>query len=100
MDDRPDAGAVSSTATGGRPADLDALSLTQALVDFEVANARVVDLTRRLTKLTEEQVRLRTENQQLHLRLGAAEAELSRIKGNVPFRVLHLANAARRRLRK
>ncbi|HET7489412.1 MAG TPA: hypothetical protein VFJ85_15905 [Acidimicrobiales bacterium] len=33
---------------GGLEAEMDRLSLTQALHDFEVANARVVDLTQRL----------------------------------------------------
>jgi hypothetical protein len=34
--------------------ELDRLSLGQALRDFEVANARVVDLTRRLTTMNRE----------------------------------------------
>ena len=34
--------------------ELDRLSLEQALLDFEVANARVVDLSRRLTNLNRE----------------------------------------------
>ena len=34
-------------------ADLDGISLTQALLDVEVANARVIDLTKRLTTLSQ-----------------------------------------------
>jgi hypothetical protein len=33
---------------GAMPLEMDRLSLSQALVDFEIANARVIDLTRRL----------------------------------------------------
>ena len=35
-------------------ADLDDISLAQALLDVDVANARVIDLTKRLTTLTKE----------------------------------------------
>lgn len=41
--------------------ELDRLSLTQALVDFEVANARVTDLTQRLIDAANEIVALRAE---------------------------------------
>ena len=49
------------------PADLADLSLQQALEDFEVANARVLDLTRRL--LESEQQRKTVENELEQLRL-------------------------------
>ncbi len=42
-------------------ADLNKISLEQALIDFEVANARVIDLTGRLTSLTKELLSLRAE---------------------------------------
>lgn len=41
--------------------ELDRLSLTQALRDFEVANARVVDLTQRLIAATNDLVAVRRE---------------------------------------
>lgn len=41
--------------------ELDRLSLTQALLDFEVANARVTDLTQRLIDAANEIAALRTE---------------------------------------
>ncbi|CAM3247891.1 hypothetical protein [Asticcacaulis taihuensis] len=41
--------------------DLNAISLEQALIDVETANARVIDLTRRLTSLNLELVGLRSE---------------------------------------
>jgi len=40
---------------------LDDISLEQALIDFEVANARVMDLTARLTSLSRELLEARTE---------------------------------------
>ncbi len=40
---------------------IDRVSLEQALIDVEVANARVVDLTERLTESAEEIQRLRSE---------------------------------------
>lgn len=43
------------------PVTIDRLSLEAALRDFEVANARVVDLTSRLTLLNEELLRARHE---------------------------------------
>lgn len=41
--------------------ELDRLSLTQALLDFEVANARVTDLTQRLIDASNEIAALRAE---------------------------------------
>jgi hypothetical protein len=41
--------------------ELDRLSLTQALLDFEVANARVTDLTQRLIEASNEITALRAE---------------------------------------
>jgi chromosome segregation ATPase len=41
--------------------ELDRLSLTQALVDFEVANARVTDLTQRLVDAANEIAALKAE---------------------------------------
>lgn len=39
--------------------DLNQISLEQALIDFEIANARVIDLTSRLTTLSKEVLTLR-----------------------------------------
>lgn len=53
--------------------DLDGISLEQALIDFEVANARVIDLTARLTSLSKELLQARTELATVKLR-GSAPA--------------------------
>ena len=55
--------------------EMDELSLKQALVDFEVANARVLDLTRRLMETQAEVVELRAELE----RLRGEYAELNRV---------------------
>lgn len=51
--------------------DLDGISLEQALIDFEVANARVIDLTARLTSLSRELLQARTELATVKLRGSA-----------------------------
>lgn len=48
----------------GLQAEMDKLSLSQALVDFEVANTRVLDLTRRLLEAQAEIGGLRGELEQ------------------------------------
>lgn len=50
---------------------LDGISLEQALKDFEVANARVVDLTHRLLVSERQRTEIANELEQLKLR-GAA----------------------------
>ena len=53
---------------------MDALSLEQALLDTELANARVIDLTRRLQETLAETERLRGEMDSLE------RGELERVK--------------------
>lgn len=50
---------------------LDDISLEQALIDFEVANARVIDLTARLTALSKELLQAKTELATIKLRGSA-----------------------------
>lgn len=50
------------------PADLDQISLTQALRDFEIANARVLDLTQRLVASERQRRELENELEQLRSR--------------------------------
>jgi predicted nucleic acid-binding Zn-ribbon protein len=67
-------------------ADLDAISLEQALLDVDVANARVIDLTKRLTALTKELRSTTTDLQKAKLRNRRLAAELEEIKGSRAFR--------------
>lgn len=76
---------------------IDAISLEQALMDFEVANARVVDLTRRLTSLNQEFVASRTELETLRLHCRSVEAQLAEVRGSKAWRAARLAGDLRLR---
>lgn len=65
--------------------DLDGISLEQALIDFEVANARVIDLTARLTSLSQELLQARTELATVKLRGSAPE-------GSAPYRAINVGD--------
>jgi len=82
--------------------EMDRLNLEQALIDFEIANARVVDLTGRVTALTSEVLKLRSELGMVKLRVGQAEAEaaaaanhLAEIRSSLAFRVSRALGDAR-----
>ncbi|GAA3551994.1 hypothetical protein [Nocardioides daeguensis] len=87
--------------------DLDGVSLVQALRDVEVANARVIDLTKRLTSMNKELVKATTALQKAQLRnrqLDARIKELEKIEGSRAFRSARvagrLASGVRSRLAK
>jgi hypothetical protein len=61
--------------TPKNPAELDRISLEQALKDFEIANARVVDLTKRLVESERERQEVTSHLEELKLRLASSEAE-------------------------
>jgi chromosome segregation ATPase len=67
--------------------ELDRLSLTQALVDAEMATARVVDLTERLVDAREEIVALRTELERLRSDCTQYRAEQEQMKSSAAFRL-------------
>jgi hypothetical protein len=95
------------TVSGGRTptafADrVDALSLEQALLDFEVANARVLDLTHRLTELNRELVELRSEHERLRIAHNRSLARRAAPRVAVEagaYQALRVARAVKRRLR-
>jgi hypothetical protein len=76
--------ATTNSATGPErmpsvsPATIDRLNLEAALRDFETANARVVDLTSRLTLANEEL--LRTRHELTMTRIAAAEVDTLRTR--------------------
>ncbi len=59
---------------------LDAVSLDQALRDFEVANGRVVDLTQRLITVTGERRLLQTELEILRLQAATWQATSAKLE--------------------
>ncbi len=69
------------TATGptGADASIDRVNLEQALLDFEVANARVIDLASRVTNLSTEVVQLRADLGQWKLRCAQAETNVDNL---------------------
>jgi hypothetical protein len=75
-----------------RPADelagqLDALSLQQALIDFEVANARTRDLTQRLVGLAADNRRLEEELAEVREVLATERALWAEVRGSHAFRL-------------
>ncbi|MDQ6522239.1 hypothetical protein RB608_01440 [Nocardioides sp. LHD-245] len=82
--------------------DLDGVSLEQALRDVEVANARVIDLTKRLTSMNKELVKATTALQKAQLRnrqLAARIKELEEIEGSRAFRSARAAGRVARGVR-
>ncbi|NMM25006.1 MAG: hypothetical protein HHJ11_16250 [Phycicoccus sp.] len=92
-------------AEGVVPEDFDRLNLEQALIDFEIANARVVDLASRVTALSSELLRLRSEvgDTRLELAQARAESDVLRAQDNdmrasLAYRTARMLGDARARL--
>lgn len=62
--------------------DLDKISLEQALIDFEVANARVMDLTSRLTSMSRELINTRSELERIKVGRAVKSAASDRAYGS------------------
>ena len=67
--------------------DLDQISLEQALRDFEVANARVVDLTQRVISLTQQLQETQDELERLRVEARLAKAEAEAIKRSRAYNI-------------
>jgi len=84
--------------------DLDPTLLKQALIDFEVANARVIDLTRRLTTIHKELVTTTTQLQNAQLKNRQLRAELKALKASRAYKsaaaASRIVNGARARMAK
>ena len=97
---------AAAAAPAGRSSSLtetvDRVSLVQALKDFEVANARVLDLTHRLTELNQELLELRSSHEQLrieHNKVLARRAAPRAAAEVAASQALRVARAVKRRLR-
>lgn len=66
---------------------LDELSLTQALLDFEIANARVIDLTHRLVEANRLIGELRQEVDDVRMELSEMTSLHERMQGSHAFRI-------------
>jgi chromosome segregation ATPase len=67
---------------------LDTLSLEQALIDFERANARIIDLTQRLLEASDEIIELKEKLRVARDELEALHYENDTIKASRPFKLL------------
>lgn len=70
--------------------DLNDISLEQALIDFEVANARVIDLTQRLTSMNRELITARTDLETYKIRSRDEAAALRAELATVSYDLQHL----------
>jgi hypothetical protein len=80
------------------PSLLDAVSLTQALKDFEIANARVLDLTRRLIESERLRKELADELERLRLQQTREPAAANRAFALMLLRAAQKARQVGRRL--
>ena len=80
--------------------ELDRLSVEQALRDFEIANARTIDVTQRLVDLSTEVRELRERVVSLQEALAASRAENTAIRASATFRLAELSTKIRARLRR
>jgi hypothetical protein len=87
-------------ATTALTRDIDRVSLEQALRDFEIANARAIDLTQRLVDLSKEVTRLREQVVDAEMQAAAARAENQALRASTTFRLVELTTKIRRKLGK
>jgi len=80
--------------------ELDRLSVEQALRDFEIANARTIDVTQRLVDLSTEVRELREQLVSTQEALAASREENRAIRASATFRVAELTTKIRSRLRR
>jgi hypothetical protein len=79
--------------------DLNEISLEQSLRDFEVANARVVDLTQRLIALTNQLRDTQDEVERLRIEARSARAEADAIKRSRAYNIARHVGDLRSMLR-
>jgi hypothetical protein len=81
---------------------MDAVNLERALIDFEIANARVIDLTARLTEFSRDLLAARSELGLAKLRISELElqaAELAELKSSRAYRTARILGNARASVR-
>jgi chromosome segregation ATPase len=80
--------------------ELDRLSLTQALLDFEVANARVTDLTQRLIEASNEIAALRAELDRRTAQLAEVDQAHQRMAQSTTWKIAKGIEAVRKLLQR
>jgi len=86
------------TSVGTGDVDLDALSLEQALIDFEIANERVRDLTYRLIASTHATAELQERVRQAEERLAVLQRERQEVEGTKAYKLARRVWAVREAL--
>ena len=79
--------------------EMDRLSLEQTLRDFELANARVLDLTQRLVTATNEINSLRHQLETLRIEHAALVAEDEEMQRSRAYKAARIVSGVRRTLR-
>lgn len=79
--------------------DLNRVSLAAALQDFEIANARVIDLTQRLIQTNDALVAAREETSRLRAELTELNDRHEAMRGSAAFRLASKIWAVRNGLR-
>jgi hypothetical protein len=79
--------------------ELDRLSLTQALVDAEMATSRVIDLTERLLDARQQLVNLRSELEHLRIEYIQYRVEQEQERSSAAYRLAAKIWAVRNALR-
>jgi chromosome segregation ATPase len=79
--------------------EIDRLSLEQALRDFEIANARVVDLTQRLISSNDKVISLQRELDALRVEIAELRATHEAMRGSAAFRLANKIWAFRNAVR-
>jgi hypothetical protein len=78
--------------------ELDRISLSQALIDAEMATARVIDLTERLVDAREQVVNLRSELEHVRIEYTQYRVEQELMKSSVAFKLANRIWAVRNAL--
>lgn len=81
--------------------EVDGINLERALIDFEIANARVIDVTARLTDLSRDLLATRAELGLARLRIAELEAaaeELAVVKSSAAYRAARMLGDSRARM--
>jgi predicted nucleic acid-binding Zn-ribbon protein len=78
---------------------MDELSLTQALLDFEIANARVIDLTQRLIEANDTVAELQAQVDDLRSQIETLQGVHDQMKGSHAFRIASRIWAVRNAVR-
>ncbi len=79
--------------------EMDRLSLEQAVRDFEIANARVIDLTQRLISVNERVVELQQELDRTHTALVELNGRHQAVLGSQAYRLADKLRTVRNLLR-